>query len=89
LFRAESLLNTPLFVGFPGFVSKLWLAHDEQEHAVEWAHVIHARERLISSRWGVRGERPTIRQGVVTGRPLDGDRVVLYAWLVTIGPAPY
>jgi hypothetical protein len=31
-FRAESLLNTPLFVGFPGFVSKLWLAHDE--HAV-------------------------------------------------------
>ena len=30
LFRAESLLNTPLFVGFPGFVSKLWLAHDEQ-----------------------------------------------------------
>ena len=29
LFRAESLLNTPLFVGFPGFVSKLWLANDE------------------------------------------------------------
>jgi hypothetical protein len=28
-FRAESLLNTPLFVGFPGYVSKLWLAHDE------------------------------------------------------------
>ncbi|MDO8149110.1 MULTISPECIES: hypothetical protein [unclassified Isoptericola] len=29
-FRAESLLNTPLFVGFPGFVSKLWLAADER-----------------------------------------------------------
>jgi hypothetical protein len=29
LFRWESLLNTPLFVGFPGFVSKLWLADDE------------------------------------------------------------
>jgi hypothetical protein len=28
LFRWESLLNTPLFVGFPGFVSKLWLAAD-------------------------------------------------------------
>ena len=28
LFRIESILNTPLFVGFPGFVSKLWLAHD-------------------------------------------------------------
>ncbi|HEX5303111.1 MAG TPA: hypothetical protein VFW50_39570 [Streptosporangiaceae bacterium] len=30
LFRRESLLNTPLFVGFPGFVSKLWLANDER-----------------------------------------------------------
>ena len=30
MFRAESLLNTPLFVGFPGFVSKLWLTHDER-----------------------------------------------------------
>ncbi|HET7038153.1 MAG TPA: hypothetical protein VFI42_20940 [Thermomicrobiaceae bacterium] len=29
LFRWESLLNTPLFVGFPGFGSKLWLAHDQ------------------------------------------------------------
>ena len=29
VFRAESLLNTPLFAGFPGFVTKLWLAHDE------------------------------------------------------------
>jgi hypothetical protein len=29
LFRAESLLNTVLFVGFPGFVSKLWLSDDE------------------------------------------------------------
>jgi hypothetical protein len=28
-FRLESILNTPLFAGFPGFVSKLWLAHDE------------------------------------------------------------
>jgi hypothetical protein len=29
VFRWESILNTPLFVGFPGFVSKLWLAHDQ------------------------------------------------------------
>ena len=29
-FRRESLLNTPLFAGFPGFVSKLWLADDER-----------------------------------------------------------
>jgi len=30
LFRWESLLNTPLFAGFPGFVSKLWLADDQR-----------------------------------------------------------
>lgn len=29
VFRAESWLNIPLFVGFPGFTSKLWLAHDQ------------------------------------------------------------
>lgn len=29
LFQAESLLNTPLFAGFPGFVSKLWFTADE------------------------------------------------------------
>jgi hypothetical protein len=29
LFEWESLLNTPLFVGFPGFSTKLWFAHDD------------------------------------------------------------
>lgn len=29
LFRWESQLNHPLFVGYPGIVSKLWCAHDE------------------------------------------------------------
>jgi hypothetical protein len=28
MFRFESRFNTPLFVGFPGFVSKLWMTHD-------------------------------------------------------------
>ena len=28
-FRAESALNTVLFAGFPGLVSKLWLRHDQ------------------------------------------------------------
>jgi hypothetical protein len=31
LFLWECILNTPLFVGFPGFVSKLWLDHDDLE----------------------------------------------------------
>lgn len=30
LFRWESMLNTPLFIGFPGFVSKLWFRHDSE-----------------------------------------------------------
>jgi len=30
VFRWESLFNTLLFVGFPGFVSKLWLTHDQR-----------------------------------------------------------
>jgi hypothetical protein len=30
VFRWESLLNTPLFAGFLGLVSKLWLADDER-----------------------------------------------------------
>ena len=43
-FRWESLLNTPLFVGFPGFVSKLWLANDERDryrglYAVSYTHL--------------------------------------------------
>ncbi len=29
LFRFESELNTVLFAGFPGLVSKLWLCHDQ------------------------------------------------------------
>ena len=29
-YSAQSLLNTPLFIGFPGFRSKLWLTHDDQ-----------------------------------------------------------
>ena len=30
LFRLESELNTILFAGFPGFVSKLWFVNDER-----------------------------------------------------------
>ncbi len=55
LFRLESLLNTPLFVGFPGFVSKLWLTHDE--HGVyrglyDWDGVA-AAEHYARSLWWV------------------------------------
>lgn len=31
IFRWESLLNIPLFVGFPGYMSKLWLGNDQHD----------------------------------------------------------
>ncbi len=66
LFRLESLLNTPLFVGFPGFVSKLWLAHDEQrvyrgiyqwdgpERAEAYARALWRVLALVSVRGSIR-----------------------------------
>jgi hypothetical protein len=55
LFRAESLLNTPLFAGFPGFISKLWLTHDQ--HGVyrglyDWDGTA-AAEHYAQSLWWV------------------------------------
>jgi hypothetical protein len=55
LFRLESELNTPLFVGFPGFVSKLWLAHDRlgtYRGVYEWDGPDRA-ERYARSLWHV------------------------------------
>ena len=54
-FRAESWLNTPLFVGFPGFVSKLWLAADDRglyRGLYEWDGVDRA-EQYVRSLWRV------------------------------------
>jgi hypothetical protein len=76
LFRLESILNTPLFVGFPGFVSKLWLAHDS--HGVyrglyEWDGADKA-ERYARSLWRVLelvSERGSIGYKVVPGLRRD------------------
>jgi hypothetical protein len=54
-FRVESILNTPLFVGFPGVVSKLWLAHDVHglyRGLYEWDGAERA-ERYARSLWRV------------------------------------
>ena len=54
-FRRESLLNTPLFVGFPGFVSKLWISHDangDYRGLYEWDGPELA-ERYARSLWRV------------------------------------
>ncbi|MEU0465204.1 hypothetical protein ABZ215_14460 [Amycolatopsis sp. NPDC006131] len=55
LFRWESLLNTPLFVGFPGFVSKLWLTNDDQDRyrgVYDWDGPERAK-RYARSLWRV------------------------------------
>jgi hypothetical protein len=54
-FERESLLNTPLFVGFPGFVSKLWLAHDGHgtyRGLYEWDGAV-AAEQYARALWRV------------------------------------
>jgi hypothetical protein len=55
LFLTECILNTPLFVGFPGFMSKLWLDRDEREvyrGHYEWSDPGRA-EHYARSLWRV------------------------------------
>jgi hypothetical protein len=55
VFRWESLLNTPLFIGFPGFCTKLWLAHDQNgvyRGLYQWDSAWRA-ERYARSLWRV------------------------------------
>jgi hypothetical protein len=54
-FRRESILNTPLFIGFPGFASKLWLAHDQNgtyRGVYEWDDAARAA-KYARSLWRV------------------------------------
>jgi hypothetical protein len=76
LFRRESLLNTPLFVGFPGFVSKLWIAHDQ--HGVyrglyEWDGPDRAEAYVRALWWALVlvSEKDSIRCEVAPGRRRD------------------
>ena len=86
-FEWESLLNTPLFVGFPGFVSKLWLTHDSHGNyrgLYEWDGPVAAEQyaralwrvlELVSERGSI-GFRvfPNLRRDDVLADPsrLDG-----------------
>jgi hypothetical protein len=54
-FEVESLCNTVLFAGFPGLVSKLWIAHDARgtyRGLYEWDGPAEA-ERYARSLWRV------------------------------------
>lgn len=76
LFRAESLLNTPLFAGFPGFVSKLWLAHDENQlyrGVYDWDGIDQAESyvRALYRVLALVSERGSIRYRILPGLRRD------------------
>jgi hypothetical protein len=76
LFRLESMLNTPLFVGFDGFVSKLWLAHDSRgtyRGLYEWdgARLAEAYARALWRVLALVSVRGSIRYHVIPGMHRD------------------
>lgn len=76
LFELESILNTPLFIGFPGYVSKLWCTHDENgvyRGLYEWDGAERARD-YASALWRVLelgSVRGSIRYHVLPGLHRD------------------
>lgn len=94
-FRRESLLNTPLFAGFPGFVSKLWLADDERGRyrglyewdgprlAENYARALWRVLALVSVRGSIHYVvLPGLRRDILLDRPqvLDGATAGAAAW---------
>jgi hypothetical protein len=101
-FRLESMLNTSLFAGFPGFVSKLWLAHDERgryrgvyewdgpRRAENYARALWRVLALVSVRGSVHYVvLPGLRRDVLLGRPdmLAGTAADAAAWWRLTGAA--
>jgi hypothetical protein len=95
VFRWESLLNTPLFAGFPGFVSKLWLADDERGRyrglyewdgprlAENYARALWRVLALVSAPGSIHYVvLPDLRRDVLLDRPqvLDGATADAAAW---------
>ena len=76
LFELESILNTPLFIGFPGYVSKLWCTHDESgvyRGLYEWDGAGRARD-YASALWRILelgSVRGSIRYHVLPGLHRD------------------
>lgn len=76
LFRLESELNTVLFAGFPGFVSKLWCRHDERgvyRGFYEWDDPALA-EAYVRALWWVLAlvsVRGSIHYAILPGRHRD------------------
>lgn len=57
VFQRFSIATAPLFAGFPGFVSKLWLTADQNgvyRGIYEWDDVGHAESYAQTLRWTLR-----------------------------------
>ena len=79
LFRLESVLNTLLFAGFRGFVSKLWLAHDNNNlyrGVYDWDGYDDARAYVRALWWPlmVVSDRGSIVYHIIRG--VDRDSVL-------------
>jgi hypothetical protein len=101
LFRLESELNTMLFAGFPGFVSKLWFAADDNgvyRGVYEWDGVAAAHAYVRALWWAlmVVSVRTSIEHVVVPGvrrddllrNPSIGAENAAWCRLVEVVPAP-
>lgn len=91
LFRAESWLNTPLFAGFPGFVSKLWFAADESgvyRGLYDWDGPEQANAYVRALWWPLAlvSELDSIRYHVLPG--LRRDDVIAYPALIGSSAEP-
>jgi hypothetical protein len=103
LFRVASILNTPLFVGFPGFVSKLWFAHDSNgvyrglyewdgpDQAAQYARSLWRVLELVSVKGSIAYRvLPGLRRDELLAEPglLDGYAVVeAQAWWRVVAAA--
>ena len=75
-FRFVSRLNTPLFAGFPGFATKLWMAADEEgkyRGLYEWDDAGLAEDYVRALWWplAVVSRLDSIRYHVLPGRRRD------------------
>jgi len=99
-FRWESMLNTLLFGGFPGLVSKLWLAHDERGRyrglyewdgprlAEDYARALWRVLALVSVRGSVHYVvLPGLRRDVLLARPQADPAAGPGAWWRLAGVA--
>jgi hypothetical protein len=87
IFERESILNTLLFAGFAGYVSKLWMVDPEtnefaglyewrgREEAERYAHYITSVLRPLSSHGRVGWEIRSVKPAAIPAAPFEREAV--------------